>query len=259
MGGTQSMIDAQNEHEVLTKDLKHVNCYVFFSRINKSSIDYQVLYENLVRDISLGLKKYGITSYEFYEAGGGGDGLETIWDLLKILWENKDVISFVGSLISFFKNFFYQLEVRKVEKFYTEALVVFRLETNSKFNSLSKGEIEDTVSFTLANLLTITNAILDDQKSKYSAIHFNLSVEARLPFYDFSSTFNLIQEYRKSREKQMLRFLKSLKIKKGVTIQHDLIPLHFVKRTDRTVDSKGYSHFKKYYMLFSTKILRDYF
>jgi len=259
MGGTQAMIDSGKQYEVLSKNFKHVGCYIFFSRMSGSTIDYAALYKNLVSDVSKELEKYGITSYEFYEAGGGGGGFETFWDIIKELWENRDLISFFWSMVRFLKILHIRYEINSTKKFYTEALVSFKIESDGELDKLSKRDLEDTVSSTLANLLIVTNAILDDLRSKYKAISFDLSVEARLPFFDFSSAFVLKQKYRNSRDKQMLRYINSLKVKKGICTLHEFKPLYLIKRTDRTNNSEGNLKFKEYYMLLSTSILSDLF
>ncbi len=232
MGGSQEMIDASNQYSDIVEEFKYVHFYIFFSRPGQGIADFNLLYNKIISEICNGLDKYGVESYEVHEVGGGGGGgdFETIAEIIKSCWQRRDLIVFFGSLLSYFKGLYFGYLNSRIKNYYPKISVHFKIETESKIDKVYEDDLSSVAKEKLANLLIISNAILNDIHSVYEIIEFDLSVEVSLNEIEFSTTFNLPQKYRNKREKQVLRLIKRMPIKRNTQNVYYLKAHYLVKK-----------------------------
>lgn len=257
MGGTQGIIDTHKQYSKLSNELDQVNFYMIFSG-NLSMLDIEKLHDRIGAEIGKKLTQNGIVRHKIYGVGGGGGGVEGVWEIIKTLWENRDIMIFVSSLRFFLKRTYARYLNNSVSNLYPRVLVHFNIESESSVNKIEKKDLCSVTYMKLSNLLCITNHILNELKSSYNAFFFDLSVELKINSIGYSSTYSLCHELRKSREKRMLKIIKNLKVIPNLNSTYDALNFNFVRRSDKGLDTDGNLHFKDYYFFFSTNTLSDF-
>lgn len=261
MGGvTQKMLETEHQLTVLSDELDKVSfMFDFISRGNISLLDSTKLHDQFEKEIAELLLRNGVKSCTFCLADGGGGGLGTLWEIIKVLWENKDIIMFASSLFYFVKGIFIQYERNSVKNLYPIVVVVFKITSESELENLPKDEISSIVSKKLANLLVVANGVLEEMKGRYKPFKFDIFVEVRINSMGFYSSYSARHEQRLIIENKFLRFIKDLKVIPGKKNSYHAMPLNFIRRVDRVDKSGSGTSNKKYYFWASTKTVADQF
>lgn len=261
MGGGPEVFETNKQYQSLSDELKHVTYYLAPSMIGNSAlIDVNSILVSIRHDIDQYFKENGINHTDLGEVGGMGGGGGFL-ELLKELWEKKDLIALAITSIKF-ASILAKNEYRKRLENKTKPLY-FRLNLNLSISSdystekIGNDYLEDYLIKVLSNLLLVSYALHKQIIEKRSFLKLDIDLNASIK----SKTFNFAlylpsEEAEKQKKSKMLSILKTVTIKNDLSKSFRIIWKIIIKRTDlKEGENKG----KNYYFLTPSKLIKDYF
>lgn len=246
-------------------EIDKIRCYIDI--LQGSSFGFlkrHKIHEIFSKRVSKYLDKYEL-NYEIIPLGGMGGGVSNILlDALRALWQSKEIL---GTIISIYKliiaipKYIISLTDNKISSSKPRVQISFGL-------TVDKDPVyPNIISASILRLIMLKH-ISDDICSKlskeYSLFKFNQSFSLTVYAHKFSVGYylgadkqNTINNYR------LIRLMKSLYIKENTDITYNFINLNLIQRIDNRLNISGHMRMstplKKYYLLFSTKVIADYF
>lgn len=262
MGGGKELFEANKQEEKLSKELDIVSFYVYFpNKGNLLLFDLDKLYKKLTKTISKKLQDYGLQSKEIQVEGGGG-GFETILEIIKSFWENKDILAFLTSIVKLIKSV-HSLWLRKsIDNLKPYIDIHFFIEADCKVDKITSSELNYIVSRRLANLLVVSGSVLDNLQANFGGFCFTISVEAKVNSKHFSASFAIPSNRTGSKINRLLQVISNLKIRECLQSAYKIIYLNVVCRSDtkliKTKNSIDVKNTKTNYLIISSNLLSDY-
>lgn len=262
MGGGKELYESNIQQEKLNKELDTISFYVYFpNKGNLLLFDLDKLYKKLTKTISKRLQDYGLFSKEIQVEGGGG-GFETILEILKSFWENKDILTFIMSIGNFIKNVHSLWVRRNIDNLKPYIDIHFFIEADCEVNKIKPSELNYIISRRLANLLVVSSGVLDNLQASFGGFCFTVSVEAKVNSKHFSAFFALPSNRTSYKINRLLQVISNLRIRECLHSVYKTIYLNVICRSDtkliRTKNSIDAKNTKINYLIISSNLLSDY-
>lgn len=259
------MFESSKQFYKASGDLDEVKYYIHFQdKANWALFDLSKLNEILNKEISQYFKR-NCVKYSLVEVSwGGGGGVETLLEILKIFWKNKDIIMLAVSLIGVLKSAFLKILSTNTDNSKPAMDIHCWIETDSDINKIDKKELQYLLSNRLATLLLITNDISKLLQKKHRYLNCGFSIEAKLNSIDFAVSFVMPHRFRnKINVSRLLRIIKALKVRPSRFIDFTFTKWLAILRSDSKI-SRSSGSFKRevlnnYYLFFSSEVLSDRF
>lgn len=247
------------------RDINKIYCYIDFSQeTNYSLFSRWEIHSLISKDVSNYLKQYKL-EYEITPLGGmGGGRVETLWEIIKFAWNNKDIIAiFLASIKTI-------LNIPKYIKSTLNSLsspigpvinICLELRTNTNFTDKN---LNIAFSQRLINLRLINDSICKELSNKYPIFRFN----ERLGLFSYPRKFGVNYELNADQKNtfnnfRLIRLIQGLKIKDNRYIRYCFSKWLLISRFDEILNIEGKTRmrtpYKRYYLLLSTHIISDYY
>jgi hypothetical protein len=268
MGISNQVLDYDSTVLLKTSnDLDTITCYIDFTNLSNFSL--------LDKDFLL--KKFQKETKDFFEDNGikykieppgdkGGGGLSSLIEIFKDLWKYKDFLAFFLSAAQYFIHIFDSFVQNNINSQKPGIEISLIIQSKRKLNQkhlekFQKWYLSDKIS----NLLNIGDALCEKLCELHKYLKCDLSIRGIMAENNYMVHFQIPHEYRKNNKiSRFLYLIKNLKIKENRCSDYDFTKWYAIKRTDSKfeIDENSSSigpKFSKYYLFFSTKIIRDYF
>lgn len=247
----------------LEKDLSLVEFYIYSPSPNDFAlINRDKFYPIVVKEIEEYFLKNGIDARWLGPVDGGGGGFETLLEIIKKIWENKDIIEFLLSLIGFFKNRVIGFASKKVSDNKISLDIGLSVSSDENIDGIPDEISNSFLTLKLKNLLLISNDLAEFISAKHGFLSINTNFEATVRSQDFIISFSLIKEQMKDiNVARYLKIIENAKIRFGKVIRYSVTNLWLIKREEGEISFTGRSSsshkFKNYYFIFSSRLLKD--
>ena len=262
MGGTKEEIEQGNQIQKAWNELDNVSYYFLTSeKSNFELFDLNTLFPNLIKTIESYFDKSGIKYSYLGPIDRGGGGGFSIIELLKLLWQNKDIFSFFHSLIFFFKSFYTSYVNNQVKNVKPRIDLYLLIETNAELVKVPNNYINYMFSTKTINLTQISNSLANHITSEYNFILCDIFIESRINTKNYSANFFFSNENRnESKLNRFLLIIKNIKIRNFLYSSYKFSHLGLIKRSDSFWNSKlrEFGKSTHYYLLVSTNIISDF-
>ncbi len=266
MGGGQEEFNKSQQFYKTCDELDNVKYFVHFPNNNNLEIfNTAKLHDALTKQVDLRLDAYSIRHTKLDVSGGGGGGFETFLEILKALWDNKQILVFVVSIGTFIHRILNSYINNINLPLKPRVLLAFVIESQSNISKIDKKTLHYLISNRISNLLNVANSISESLSEDLKAIRFDISVEAQIKYINYSVMFSLNSEqnsiFNRSR---YLRIIKNIKIRSNHFCNYSVTKWLAIRRSDGkrfTTDcsSVGRAYASNKFLLISTGILSDYF
>jgi len=263
MGGGIEMFEEAEELDSVSSDLKRVEFSINFTFSSESNVDLfdrVEFYKKLNKQASDYLSHTGVNFIDVGQRGAGGGGGGT----------------FIAILISALKSFNLPLLFNLLKSTYTKYLendtrklrprirIYFWIETNKGLTKINVKDFERLASRKLSNLLILANSLCQFLSSKNTYLNCDFSVAVKVDARHSELEFYMNHESRtKKNIDRFLRIINNIKVKEGLVSNYSFTNWFAISRFDsKSLFSEGALHLKyqrKYYLLFSTRIISDFF
>jgi len=260
------MADAQKEKSINTRQV--IFSVVWPDLFDVPLSDFQKLEKDILIEIKNILNRYHIDG--FSEAvGGRGGGPAILWEILKELWLKKE---YIGMFIALIKYFFDRLKDWKNHReeqtldFSSPKLTLgFRLEDDGEYKI---GDDLSLVNAYLINLKFVADEVCEVLTKKYPSLTFNQWISLSLLESSFRISFSFPQKRRvNSTLSRFIHLVKNTRLRPKLTTSYDFPNPLIVRRSDFAATrmtsggwmSDGNRRIKRYYLVFSNNVLRDFF
>lgn len=268
MGGNIEALDKDSLFTLnVSNELDKISCCVDFSNLsNFDLLNRDFLLKKFQEESKKFFKKNGI-KYEIEDPGDkGGGGLSNLWEILKQLWVYKDFMLFISSFFGYFVHIYNSfLEKNTISQ---KPRIEISLIINSK-KKLNKKRLKIFQGWyfvnKISNLLIIGNALCNEINNLHNYLCCDLSVRCVISGNNYMVNFDIPHEDRTDKKiSKLLHIIKNLKIKNNKYSDYNFAKWNLIKRTDSEFEIEENSsscgpNFNKYYLLFSSKIIKDYF
>lgn len=249
--------------QINTSNIIHI--YLDLSQTGNNELFERYTTQSIIKPIVENvLDKYGL-HYEIKDLGamGGGGGLgPTVLELVKQFIDNKDYIGFISYLIGRLKKITNSLVEMSLLSHKPKIYISFELEDESIYEDASNRYLSSQAINKLLNLSSILDRVIDEIHATFPIFNFEKVLGITYANPKFSITYlqeslgtNFINKGR------LQNLINSLKFKPNNNIRLYLrFPL--IERVDTTTYfNKGTEKYitKKYYIVISSNIIKDYF
>lgn len=242
------------------RDINTIHCYVDLSQDgNNAMFNREVVHEKFSKEVGSCLKKYGL-EYKIEPLGEMGGGAETLLEVLKFAWENKGLVGVVIVLIKMILDIPQYINRRlntRISLQKPKVLIHLGLETKQDC-------VDENLGLRLTNLKLLNDEICNKLADKYPVFKFDQSFGLFICPRRFSIRYHLDSERQNVvNSYRLLRLFKSLQIRDNYYSTYTFTKWLFITRLEGELNIEGNVKLrklrKKYYLLFSTRILNDYF
>lgn len=246
--------------------------------LNSSSnfflFDYEKLHKELSSEITSYLKKNGV-SYEdegIFEGGGGG-GLDSFVEAIKLIFTNKELLGILTSILALVRALPLYLRTwlaKAQNKTKPRVLLNFKLESKADIDKEEVNQIDGMLSQLLLNLKYIGDDVCVNLSASRPSFLFDLKLITTITKKSSSVVYLIPHEQRNFfNSYRLIRLIQSLRIKNNKEIFYEfngIKKLFLISRTDFDVEYKeeyglgdlvSNGDCKDYYLFLSSKILGD--
>lgn len=247
------------------RDIDTIHCYIDFSQdTNNFLFSRWEIHSKISKFIARYLKQYGL-QYEIIPLGGmGGGRAETLWNIIKLAWNNKDIIGiFIVSIKAVLDIPKYIKSILNSYAFQSKPSIniSFTLQTEQNFTDK---DLNIALGKRLINLKFISDDICKKLSINYSIFRFN----QRFNLFVYPRKFGVSYEFNAEHQNtfntyRLIRLFKDLRIKDNLSSRYSFTKWFVISRLDEKLNIEGKTRiktpYKKYYLFLSTHIISDYF
>lgn len=253
MGGGYELFEIGQQSGNFGSELKKIRFLVSFSNVETSLFDSYSLGQSITQEITTYFVSNKIQS-EPIQVGGMGGGIGSFLEILRELWENKELISFVITLINFIKIKIRSRIQKNVKNLKPRIALTFKIESTSPINKLKRSDVEITLARCAANLLIISNSIAELTQENHKFLRCDFSINISITSKDFSYVIKIPEESRNSHNiNKFLAVIKNIKVQTGLHSTYNIGALNLLQRID-WVKKRNI----RYFFCLSTNIVNDF-
>lgn len=267
MGGGTQALDRDSLFILnVGNDLDKIVCCVDFSDLsNFCLLNRDYLLKKFQEEVKEFFDQNGI-KYEIENPGDkGGGGLFNLLEIFKELWKYKDFLMFISSITGYFIHLYSSFLGKSVNPQKPRIEVSLTINSKRKLNKKRLKLFQEWYLVNkLSNLLNVGNAVCNEINNLHEYIYCDLSIRCVISGNSYMVHFQAPHEYRTDKKvSRLLQIIKNLKVKENQYSDYDFTKWYAIKRTDSRLEINSNSssrgpHFSKYYLLFSSKIIKDY-
>ncbi len=262
MGGGVDIVEETGQYSSLSDELDEISFILLPITGNADFLNVYKLGSNIEKEILAHYKDLGIKCKSSGYAGGGGGGMESPIEILKILIQNWDLLSLIGSIIRVGRQYIVLSHQRKLQNSKPRFSISFNIHSDSMIDRLGEKEAGKILKRKLNNFLLITQSLINKLALNYTFLAFDVSVGGSLSSPNYIISLNIPDESRNS--SLIPRYLNmingSLKIRNNFRSNFSPTKWVAIKRTDSNLmDSSMQALSNKiYYLFLSSRVLKDY-
>ncbi|MBP9819116.1 hypothetical protein KBC79_00035 [Candidatus Woesebacteria bacterium] len=262
MGGV--IDESQNNYYNFDKELSKVEFYIHAPRPNDFSlINRDKFYPLVVKEIEKYFTNNGVNAKWIGPVDGGGGGMESLIEIIKNVWENKDIFEFIIAFFGFFKNQLINIATKSVNHNKITLDIGLSIHCDSNSGNVSKADLDFLLREKMKNLLLISNDLADFISSKHGFMSINTNFEATIRAQNFMISFSLNSDQRKVINiARYLNIIDNSRIRVRKIIRYTVTKLLLIKREEGEIDFSGRSSishgYKNFYFIFSSRLLKEF-
>lgn len=217
MGGSRQSITAGQNIRNAYFELEIVHCAIDLITDNNVLFDRSKLFPKLNAKAAKYLEHYGVKFEIGKPAGLGGGVIGKLFDIIKELWANKEII---GILLAI-SNHLYKSLIRLTNKNRPRVNVSLRIETVTDLEYVQDSDLDSIVISELINLKNLSDGLCSLLKQDYPIFVFDQSFGVSIQKKSFSVNYFISDEYRKSFNRyRIMRLFERLKIESNVASRY---------------------------------------
>lgn len=265
MGGGHNVIDDQSLLILKAqKELDLVSFYVDPITGNMALFNRDRVYESLCKDVQKYFKDCSIRCVNLGPVEKGGGGFQSMGEIFALLVTLKGFIEFTHSIINWIRVQFVKHVEGSNDSFFPRVGIGLSIRTNAKISQLSQDNLNYIFLPKLANLLSVGAALCQYLREKYGYLYCDLSLSGTIHDLKYSVQIDLPDKHQgKSTIVRMMKMIVNLRLRKNQNSDYSMTNLFAIKRVDSRLELIDHAsargpQFKNYYLLFSSKLLKDY-
>ena len=267
MGGSAEMIARTQNWQNTIDDLDIVYCSVDISLSGNNVLFNRLkIHKLLTAEIVQFLERYGV-KHKIEPLSGLGGGGESLLTLIKELWRQEWFFKFLFSIL---KLFLVQIIIKNRGIFYKVSRnkprleIFFRIQTDRKISSLDDSSLNKNLKARLLNLQNISEELFKILSEKHPLFLFDQQIRASVYSRSFRISYFIPYERQGGfNQSRLTRLINSLVITNNTDFSYSFLRGLIISRNER---SMTYNHgglitsskSRQYYLVLSTKVLKDY-